>query len=189
MTAVDLQLLSKELTTAGVPHPFGLGAANSTLETVHTWDATGTRAPLPPAADPVLAAHVAPPAVIEYAEQGQVSGIVRTTNATPTEVFRFGCLARHVYRANLRLSGVDAGNGTTRTVEARFAWKMPTTTPVIIGSTVVSNIADTAAASWAQSLSVAGTDVVFTVTGAAGRTIDWLLIGEIGTYAPEGLEA
>lgn len=140
--------------------------------------------------DAVVAAHTnppVPPAVIEYAEQRDVRALLRTTDDQAHEVFRFPCVARSVYRANLRITGVDAQNGATKIMEARFGWKRPTTTAVMVGVTIVSDIADAAAASWQPSASAQGTDIVFTVKGAAGRTIDWLLAGELGRYAPEGL--
>ena len=59
MTAVDLDLLAKELTAAGVPFN-GLGSPDMTVETVHTWDddpVLTSMIPLPPEAAPVLAAH------------------------------------------------------------------------------------------------------------------------------------
>lgn len=185
---VDLVLLHQELTAADVVVP-GLGTfGDAQHQTVlHTYAPDGTIVDVPPEAVPIVDAHVAPPLVIQYAQQQDVSAIARTTDATPTAIFRFPCLSRHVYRANIRLSGVDAANGTTRITEARFAWKRPTTTAVMIGTTVVSNLADAGAASWAQQATPAGPDIVFTVTGAAGRSIDWLVVGEIGTYAPEGL--
>ena len=59
----------------------------------------------------------------------------------------------------------------------------------MVGITVVSDIHDTAAASWVPNALPSGTDIVFTVQGAAGRTIDWLLVGRVGGYAPAGRAA
>jgi hypothetical protein len=59
MTAVDLNLLAKELTAAGVPFN-GLTAEDNLLENVMTYNddpVVQTFIPLPPEADPVLAAH------------------------------------------------------------------------------------------------------------------------------------
>jgi hypothetical protein len=188
---IDLGLLHQELAAASIVVS-GLGLSGTLPETpdeqeLYTYDGDGQPAELPLAAVPIVDAHVAPPRPIDYAHQQDVSAIARTTDATPVEIFRFPCMARHVYRANLRLSGVDATNGTTRITEARFAWKRPATTAMMIGTTVVSNLADAGAASWTQSATAVGTEIVFSVTGAAGRTVDWLVVGEIGTYAPEGL--
>lgn len=187
---IDLPLLQKELNAASVTVN-GLGLVGVSAEPfsqdVHTYTPAGTPTELPAGAVPVVNAHVAPPRVVEYAEQTGVSSIVRTINGGAVEIYRFSCLVKHIYRANLRLSGVDAGNGNCRIIEARFVWKRPAGTPIIVGTTTVSTIQDTGASSWTQALSVSGTDVVFTVTGAGGRTIDWLLTGEVGVFAPEGL--
>jgi hypothetical protein len=139
------------------------------------------------AEDGTLTVVPPPPPPVVYAAQQDVDSQVRTTNATPLEVFRFACSPKHIYRANLRISGVDAGNGACKVMEGRFVWKCLTTTAIVVGIEVVSDIHDTAAASWAPNCVASGADVVFTVTGVAGRNIDWLLVGEVGRFAPEGL--
>lgn len=186
MTAVDLPLLHQELTAAGVLVP-ALGTSDHQLEHVHTYDAAGYPAPLPVAADPVLAAHRAPPLVTEFAGSTDVSAIVRTTDAAPLEVFRFACAVRHLYHASLTISGIDATSGAAKLMEGRFVWKRLAGAAIISGLTVVSDIHDAAAASWLPNYAASGTDVVFTVQGAAGRTIDWLLQGQVGAYAPDGI--
>ena len=184
---LDLPLLEKQLVTAGLTIR-GLGFHGTDTDgEVFTYTVDGEVTDLPAGSAAVVNAHAAPPRVVEYAEQASVSAIVRTVNGGAVEIYRFPCLVKHVYRANLRLSGVDAGNGNCRIIEARFVWKRPASTPIIVGTTVVSTIQDTGASAWSQALSVSGTDVVFTVTGAGGRTIDWLLAGDVGAFAPEGL--
>jgi len=59
----------------------------------------------------------------------------------------------------------------------------------MVGVTVVSDIHDAAAAPLAPAAAAAGNDIVFTVKGVAGRTVDWLLAGTVAVYAPTGLEA
>jgi hypothetical protein len=187
VTAVNLSQLQAELTAANVPVPYGLGTTANTLETVHTYTATGEPAPLPPDADPILAAHVAPPLVTEFAGTTQVSAIVRTTDAAVREVFRFPCQQRSLYEAVLVIKGIDAGNFAVKRMNGEFLWKRITANAILSGLTVVSDIHDTAAASWAPNYAISGTDVVFTVQGAAGRTIDWILQGSVERYAPAGL--
>jgi hypothetical protein len=186
---LDLGLLTEEMTAASVPHNRLLTVETGVPGEVNllTYDEDGQPTELPPEAIPVVAAHVAPPRVIEYASQTSVEAIARTTDATPLEVFRFPCTTKHLYRANLRISGVDAGNFASKIMEGRFTWKRPAAVAVVVGLTVVSDIHDTVAASWLPNYAAQGTDVVFTVQGAAGRTIDWLLVGEVDAYAPEGL--
>jgi hypothetical protein len=184
---IDLEVLQRELAAASVPTS-GLGKSGTDQDgEVYTYDAGGGIIDLPPEATPVVNAHTAPPLVTEFAGSIQVSAITRTTDATPREVFRFPCEQKHLYQASLTVSGVDAVSGASKIMEGRFTWKRPGAVAVVVGLTVVSDIHDAAAASWAPNYAAVGTDVVFTVTGAAGRTVDWLLQGTVGAYAPEGL--
>lgn len=144
---------------------------------------------LPPEAVPVVDAHVAPPQVVEYARSIAVSTVARTTNDVPLEVFRFPCDPKHRYRANMSISGIDAGNFVSREMEGRFVWKRAGAGAVMVGITIVSNLGEAASSTWAPNALPQGNDVVFTVKGAAGRTIDWILDGHIDIFAPEGLDA
>jgi hypothetical protein len=186
---IDLALLATELAAAAVVVP-GVGTTGA-LDTndydVNTWDDDGVAIDLPPEAAPVVEAHVAPPLAVEYAGETAVSVIARTADATPKEVLRFPCEQLRLYQASLTISGVDAGNFVSKIMEGRFTWKRTTASAVMVGITVVSDIHDAAAAPWAPNALASGTDIVFTVTGAAGRTIDWLLVGRVGRYAPGGL--
>lgn len=117
-----------------------------------------------------------------------VDAVIRTTDATPLEVFRFPTQPKHVYKAAFEMMAVDAVSGATKNTEAKMTFKRPSTTLVQVGTTSVPyNAPDTATASWAITPSVVGTDLVISVSGAAGRTIDWTLLGTVGTYAPDGL--
>lgn len=190
---LDLTLLSQELTAAGVPHT-GLGTSGTsgtaTGEELFTYDQNGTAVDLPPEAVPVVDAHTAPPRAIEYAQSVTVDAVTRTTDDVPKEVFRFPTAQLRRYEATLTISGIDAGNFVSKTMEGRFVWKRTTTaSPVVVGLTVVSDIHDAAAATWAPNFAPSGSDIVFTVKGAAGRTVDWLLVGAIGIFAPSGLES
>jgi hypothetical protein len=128
---------------------------------------------------------IVPP--VQFDATATVKAQVRTTDDVAMEVFRFACSAKHRYEARMVISGIDAGNFASKVMEGRFVWKMATTAAAVTGITVVSDIHDTAAASWAPNCLPSGADVVFTVKGAAGRTIDWLLKGEVDVFAPEGL--
>lgn len=141
------------------------------------------------AVDAVYAAHdpVPLPVVVDFAGRQDVDAITRTTDATATEVFRFPCELKHIYRASLVIIGVDAGSGATKVMDGRFVWKRWSAGAIMTGITVVSDLHDSAAASWAPNALPQGNDIVFTVQGAAGRTIDWLLVGDVSQYAPEGL--
>lgn len=128
-----------------------------------------------------------PPPVV-YAGESQVDAKVRTTDATATEIFRRTLATTTGYRAKLELLAVDAGNGALRVIEASIVAKRLGGGAVLVGSAVViANHQDAAASTWAITPSVSGNDFVITVTGAAGRTIDWQLRGRVTRFAPAGL--
>lgn len=171
---------------AGSPDPTTIKVVDMDEQQWTNWQAS------PPGhkhlqADGTVVVTPPPPPPIVYAQQQPIYAQVRTTDAVALEVFRYSCDARHLYRADLRVSGVDATSGAVKIMEGRFVWKRPGAAAVVVGITVVSDIHDAAATNWAPNCQAQGTDIVFTVVGAAGRTIDWLLTGELGTFAPEGL--
>lgn len=188
---IDLALLATELQAAAVVVN-GVGTTG-TLETndydINTWDVGGVALDLPPAAAPVVDAHVAPPLAIDYMDSVDVGARVRTTDATPLTVFTFPCEQHRLYQANLTVSGIDAVSFASKVMEGRFTWKRISGNAIMVGITVVSDIHDTAAAAWAPNAVPSGTNVVFTVAGAAGRTIDWLLVGTVDLFAPGGTAA
>lgn len=141
-----------------------------------------------------LAAHEAlqavPSRIIRYAGQHNVNAVVRTTDATATEIYRLPCEQRHVYQSTLSLIGIDAGTFATKSLEGRFVHKRLTANALQVGAIkVISEIYDPAAAAWAPNALPSGTDVVFTVAGEAGRTIDWIMTGQIVFFAPSELPA
>lgn len=150
--------------------------ANADYQTYLAWEAV-----------PGNDADPAPPPPIQSERTLSVQAQVRTTDAVPLEVFRFPCAVKHLYQADLTISGVDATSFASKIMEGRFTWKRPGAAAVVVGLTVVSDIHDAAAASWLPNYAAQGTDVVFTVQGAAGRTIDWLLTGTVGAFAPTGI--
>lgn len=181
---VDLPLLETELAAASVDVN-GLGVTGDDLM---TYTADGEVTDLPAEAAPVVNAHVAPPRVVDYAGQFTVSAKVRTTDAASVEIYRLKCDAMQVYQSTLTLIGIDAGNGACKSMEGRFLHKRISANAVQVGGIVVlADIHDAAAAAWAPNAVPSGTDVVFTVAGGAGRTIDWIMGGTIIFYAPTGL--
>lgn len=179
---VDLKSLEAELSAAGISTN-GLGTAGNYL---FTYNGDGAPLELPPEAQPVVDAHVVPPKVVDVAVRVDVGARLRTTDAAAHEILRFPCEQKRLYQASLKISGVDAGNFVSKITEGRFTWKRNAASAVMVGVTVVSNIQDTAASAWSPQASASGNDIVFTVTGAAGRTVDWLLTGDIAVFAPSG---
>lgn len=181
---VDLPQLQAEFATAGIVAA-GLGTTGDDL---HTYDQTGEAIDLPAGAAAVVAAHVPPLPVVGYAGSAEVSARVRTTDATPLTVFRATLPTNTGYRAKLYVLAVDAGNGAVRSIEASIVAKRLGAGAVLVGAPVViANHQDAAASTWAIAAAVSGNDVVVTATGAAGRTIDWLLTGSAIRFGPGGL--
>ena len=145
-----------------------------------------SRQPLTP--EEVADAEARAAAAVVYVGEERNVTRVRTTDAAPTEVFRRTTLPKHLYRGTFSMLAIDAGNGVSKDVEARISFKQVGGAAAQVGSTVVmSQIQDTAAASWAIQGASDGADFVVSVRGAAGRTIDWALTGHLALYAPEGL--
>lgn len=125
---------------------------------------------------------------ITYAESRNVDERVRTTDDVPLEVFRFPTQPKHVYRATLGMTAIDATSGATKDAEVRMVFKRLASTLAQVGATaVLSTMQDAAASSWGIQPSVDETELVIAVRGAAGRTVDWLLAGSVAAYAPEGV--
>lgn len=185
---IDLELLGKELAAAGIQVRGLSKRGTDTDGEVWSYDVGGFPIDLPPESQPVVDAHVVAPIATTFAGVRSVNAVLRTTDAAPHEIFRFPTDPKRLYRATIRVTGIDSGNGNARDLEARIIFKRISTTVVQVGSTIViHNVADGGAAIWTVTSGVVGTDCVISVSGAAGRTIDWLLAGEIGTYAPDGL--
>ena len=129
----------------------------------------------------------ADPAPLVYDDGLTISARLRTANATPAELWRATLAQRTGYRASLTLIAVDAGNGAVRTIEARITAKRLANGALLVGQpVVVADQQDSGTAAWAITANVSGTDVVVTVTGAAGRNIDWLLSGAVVSFTPGG---
>lgn len=132
-------------------------------------------------------AESADPAPLTYDDSLTIRARLRTTNATPTELYRATLASLTGYRASLTLIAVDAGNGAVRTIEARITAKRLNAGAVLVGSpVVVSDQQDAGTAAWGIAAAVNGNDFVVTVTGAAGRSVDWLLSGEVTSFSPSG---
>jgi hypothetical protein len=187
---IDLLLLGRELTTAGVTVN-GLGLSGFTPGTpdqqdLFTYDGNGQPTELPPEAVPVVNAHTHLPTV-NYLRTDAVDRVIRTTDAAFHEIWRFATEFKHVYRAAVEMEAVDAGDGTSKASEARLVYKGLSASVVPVGTTVALWTAqDAAASTWAIQAQGQGTDLVIGVRGASGRTIDWMLSGEVRVFAPEG---
>lgn len=183
----DLTQLAAELDAANVSHN-GIGAypVGNGYE-VFTYDESGNSVDLPTEAQAVVLAHVPQPPITDFIDAVDISARLRTTNATPAELYRATLAPLTGYRASLTLIAVDAGKGAVRTIEARVTAKRLSGGALLVGApVVVSDQQDSGTAAWAITATVSGNDFVVTVTGATGRTIDWLLSGDVVSFTPGG---
>jgi len=191
---IDLELLGRELATADVVVT-GLGLSGFLPETpteqeLYQVDGDGAPLELPPAAVPVVEAHTAPPLVVDYVATRPVSAVLRTTDDLLHEVFRLPTKLKHIYGAALRMTAVDATSGATKRTRADMTFKGLAASVAQVGTTVTSTpMQDPAAASWVIQPTTDGVDLVISVKGAAGRTVDWTLAGDVEVFAPDGLES
>lgn len=170
----------KLLQNTMIRHPNGYAFptvdGNEDYEIFKRWDALPGNDPDPADAAPLV-----------YSGQISVDQRLRTTSATATEIWRATLAQLTLYRARLELLGVDAGNGNARYIQATVVAKRVGAGAVLVGApSVVVNVQDAGASTWAITANVSGNDFVVTVTGQAGRTIDWRLSGSITSFAPEG---
>lgn len=148
---------------------------NADYQDYLAWVAAGNQ---PTPADP-------PPLV--YSGRHPLSARVRTTTATPSELFRATLAPLTAYSALLNLLAVDGGNGALRAIRASVVAKRLGGGAVLVGAPVViANHQDAAASAWAITAAADNNDFVISVTGAAGRNIDWLLSGDFGSFTPGG---
>jgi hypothetical protein len=135
----------------------------------------------------VALGNVASPPPLVYSGDFAVTGRVRTTNATPTEIYRLSLAQLTGYWVDVKILGVDAGNGAVRAMHVEAIVKRLGNGALAIGNVGMPlDVADVAASTWTVSRAVAGNDVIVTVTGAAGRTIDWQITGTVRSFTPAG---
>jgi hypothetical protein len=186
-TNVSLPQLRTELAAAGIVVPsLGTYEEGSTLQ-IHTYDQNGSTVDLPPAASAVLAAHVPPLAVVGYIGRQTIERRVITTGTTPADLFRATLAPLTAYSGVVHLVGVDAGNGAVRVIRATVVAKRLNNGALLVGTPVVlASHADTGATTWTITPSVSGNDFIVTVTGAAGRTVNWFFRIDVDSFTPGG---
>lgn len=177
------QIIALGTFPAGSPDP-------STVAVVSLTDAQATTAAQPGAkvlnANGSITVTPPPPPPLLYAGDLAMTGRLRTTDATQTEIYRATLRSMTGYRALATLLVVDAGNGDLRQIYASMVVKRLGAGAIVLPSVTLANHQDAGAAGWTAVPSASGNDFVITVTGAAGRTIDWLLDGRIVSFTPAG---
>lgn len=117
---------------------------------------------------------------------------VQTVGTTPAELYRATLAPMTGYQARFRLTAV-ADNLLLRSIEAIVVVARGSGGAVIVQNAGAQNQTVTAdhrsnatAGGWAIVPSVDGNDYAITVTGSAGRTIDWRLTGSVESFSPGG---
>jgi hypothetical protein len=177
--AVNGQVVSiREPLPGGGEHSFPVSSPTSEYT---NWLAAGNT-PDPPTPPPLI-----------FSEAQNLQAKVRTTDATATQLARWTLSTLTGYDVELRLLAVDSANGVIKKIVADLTLERLNAGALLIGQTVLASHQSTGApattsgvANWAVSASISGNDVVITVTGAAGRTVDWLVNGRYATYVPAG---
>ena len=190
---IDLVLLAQELATAGVV--VGPLSKTGTDDDGELWQGVAEQPgwpmvpiDLPPEAQPVVDAHVAPPPVYQFAASLAVEAIVRTTNDTPTEVWRLASAPKHEYAATLVFMATGESDFSVKRTDMVYVWKRDTAAPILVGEAPISNTDEQGSASWDVMAGVDGDDLVVRVVGGRTSTVDWLVRGRVELFAPGGLE-
>lgn len=113
----------------------------------------------------------------------------RTINtSTATTMIAWPLAVQTLYAARFTLMAIDVGNADCRVWHATATAKRVNNGALLVGTpTIVSSHADAGAATWAVAADANGNTFRVRVTGAAGRTISWSLLGEVVRARPDGL--
>lgn len=113
---------------------------------------------------------------------------VRTTNGSQATLVSWPLAAQTLYTARFTITAIDTGNGDCRAWHATATAKRLNNGALLVGTpTAVSSHADAGAAAWALTADASGNAFRIRITGAAGRTISWSLLGEVVRARPDGL--
>lgn len=112
----------------------------------------------------------------------------RTTTNAQTTMVAWPLALQTLYTARFTLLAIDVGNADCRVWHATATAKRVNNGAAPVGAgTIVSSHADAGAASWGVVADTSGNTFRIRVTGAAGRTISWSLLGEIVRSRTDGL--
>lgn len=179
---IELHQLKAEADAAGVI----VGDLGTAGDDLVTYDAEGHTIDVPPEMAPVLAAHIPPTRTSALAEV-RVEGF-GTMNATQQTLVSWPLAQQTLYTARFTLMAIDTGNGDCRVWTAKASAKRVVNGALMVGApTLETSHADAGAASWQIAADTSGNNFRIRVTGAAGRTISWSLLGEVIRARPDGL--
>lgn len=168
---------------------------NTPLDVVRATDEAGNKSWVSKSDPAVVAAFVAgqvlpadPPALRKSLIQQVSVEDFRTTNATQATMIAWPLAQQTLYAARFTLLAIDVGNADCRAWTAKATAKRVNNGAALVGTpTLETSHADAGAAAWAVTADANGNNFRVRVTGAAGRTISWSLVGEIVRGRPDGL--
>lgn len=180
---VELVQLRQEGIAAGVSLPQALGIAGDQLI---TYTADGSHVEPPLAMTAVLAAHIPVPTKSAY--RTVVVEDFQTTDATIASMVLWPLSVQTLYTARFTILAIDTGNGDCRVWYAKASAKRLGAGALLVGTpNIDTDHPNPGATSWAIAADVNGSNFRVRVTGAAGRTISWNLVGEVLRARPTGL--
>ena len=132
------------------------------------------------------------PGPIQWTDDQAFRKKTSTVGTTPTEIYRVELLQLTGYSINVTVIGVDRNGGAVKKVTGDFTIKRLNAAPILVGETINPPHQDTAAGTWKIDRSFVTDNGkhygVIWVVGAATRTIDWLVKGEMFRFTPSGAE-
>lgn len=118
-----------------------------------------------------------------------VRGTATTVGASPSVILYRITVPQHtLLDFSVRIHAIDRAETQVKKVVADATFARGSGAPVQIGNTAQLVLQQTAGAStWTNPPSIQGNDIVVTVTGSAGLTIDWSIQGICYRFGPQGL--
>jgi hypothetical protein len=113
---------------------------------------------------------------------------IRTSDATVFTFASWPLEEKTLYTARFTIMAVDTVSGACHVWYGKASAKRLTANAILVGTpNIDTDHPDAAAAGWLVAVDVSSTNFRIRVTGAAGRTISWNLVGEVLRARPDGL--
>lgn len=131
---------------------------------------------------------LAPTPIVSYSDVIPFYIRLRTTDGAGHEIWRLTLDTRVGCFAIASVIAVDSGNGNVYTQRFAFSIKRLNGAAILIGAqSITPAMQDVGTTTWSVVALVSGNDFVVNVAGATGRTIDWMVRGEMTRFGPNGL--
>jgi hypothetical protein len=129
-----------------------------------------------------------PPILPKSAYRSVVVEDFQTTDALIASMVLWPLAAQTLYTARFTILAIDTGNGDCRVWYAKASAKRLGAGALLVGTpSIDTDHPNPGATGWAIAADTGGNNFRVRVTGAAGRTISWNLVGEVLRARPTGL--